>query len=260
MLQYDINCLVGNWPFYRVGKPSFLDLKEAHAENGINCGFVASLDAIFYNDPFQGDESLHEILKGSSYQHILTINPTLPDFQTDITKGVQMFNIAGVRIYPGYHGFQMTDKRLDLLCETLQHLRLPLFITLRMEDERLSHLLIPSSVSITELDTFVRQHRDLKIIVLGAKFGEILDLSDLFSSDRNVYFDTSCFVKDYLFSVEKLTAEVGTDKMLYGSLYPLNCMKSTILPIQTCEDTGTASKILSLNFQPLLKDSRSGQR
>ena len=68
----DINCLVGHWPYRKLYKNTFEEVQKIHKANGISSGYVSSLDSIFYNDPFEGDEDLHEILKGTSYHHVLT--------------------------------------------------------------------------------------------------------------------------------------------------------------------------------------------
>ena len=80
----DVNCLVGHWPFRKLYKNSFADLMEIHRKNNIGYGFVSSLNSIFYNDPFEGEEDLHNIIKGTDYRHVLTINPMLPCFEKDI--------------------------------------------------------------------------------------------------------------------------------------------------------------------------------
>ena len=66
----DINCLLGNWPFRKIRKNKFEDLKAVHKRNEIDYGYVSSLNSIFYNDPFEGDLELHEIIKDTSYKHI----------------------------------------------------------------------------------------------------------------------------------------------------------------------------------------------
>ena len=101
MLNFDVNCLLGHWPFRKLYRNTYADLIRVHNENGIDCGLVSSLNSIFYNDPFEGDEELHKVIKGTGYRHILTVNPMLPAFTEDIRKGVEFFGISGVRNFSG---------------------------------------------------------------------------------------------------------------------------------------------------------------
>jgi predicted TIM-barrel fold metal-dependent hydrolase len=256
MKRYDVNCLVGRWPFHRQAKFTLPDLVRAHAENGICSGFVASLESIFYNDPFEGDEDLHEALKGSSYRQILTVNPTLPGLEADIKRGIDVFQIAGVRIYPGYHGYRLDAGQLENLCGVLETFGLPLLLNLRLEDERLSHLFSPAAIDPEDIVNFVKKYSRLKIALLGIKYNEVIRLKSILTDCPNVYFDTSFLVKDYLFPIEKLTADFDSGKMLYGSLNPLNCMKSTFLAVDRAQISEKKEQIFCSNIENFFGLSR----
>ena len=249
----DINCLVGHWPFRKLYKNTFADLAEIHRGNGIEYGFVSSLNSIFYNDPFEGEEELHNIIKGTAYRHILTINPSLPYFAEDIRAGVELFNVSGVRIYPCYHDYMLNCEDMDRLCRILSEYNLPLFLTLRMEDERLNYIIKPQPVNLEDIRLFSVRNRNLKIILLNIRMGEITRLKELLIDQDNVYIDTSG-LKDQLFSIEKLTATLGADKIIYGSEYPLFCLKSTLLEVVKAEiDENSKEKILFSNSERLYK-------
>ena len=248
----DINCYVGHWPFRKLRKCTFQDLSEIHKQNGICAGFVSSLNSIFYNDPFEGDEELHESIKGTGYFHILTVNPLLPGYLDDIEKGVRLFRIKGVKIYPGYHGYQLSDPCVEALCGQLKRLQLPLFLVFRMEDERLDYLLPARMPPLGEVSDFIGSHADLKIILLNVRFDELLSLKEPIQNAKNVFFDTSG-LKDVMFMVERLTQCFGSQKMLYGSLFPLFCMKSTFLQVGRAEiPEESKNSIFNLNMRPFL--------
>lgn len=244
----DVNCLLGHWPFRKLYKNTFTDLRRIHSENGISYGCVSSLNSIFYNDPFEGDEELHEIINDTDYRHILTINPSLPAFEYDIERGVNQFNILGVRIYPGYHDYTLNCEHVKTLCNVLKKNKLPLFLTLRMEDERINYIVQPSLINLKDIQAFIEANPDLKILLLTIRFGEIMSLRDTLLNSSNVYFDTSG-LKDQLFNIEKLVASLGDSKIMYGSLYPLFCLKSTLFEVTKAEIVSKSmGKILSGNF------------
>jgi predicted TIM-barrel fold metal-dependent hydrolase len=252
MSKADINCFVGSWPFRKLGKSTFKDLKEVHINNGITTGLVSSLNSIFYNDPFEGDEELHEIIKDSEYHHILTINPALPECLEDIKRGMSLFNSKGIKLFPGYHGYTLNDTCVKILCDELAVLKLPVYIVMRMEDERLNYLMTPRILGMDELSFFVNQHKDLNIILLNMRLSEILECTNLIHSNSNVFFDTSG-LKDSLFTIEQLVSTFGDKQILYGSLFPMYCLKSTCFLVDKA-DISVQSKhnIFSNNMAALI--------
>jgi predicted TIM-barrel fold metal-dependent hydrolase len=249
MKAVDLNCLVGHWPFRKLHKNTLEDIQNVHRANNIDGGYVASLNSIFYNDPFEGDEELHEILKDADgYHHVLTINPKLLEFEEDIKEGIERFGIKGVRIYPGYHGYSLDDKDLAELCRILKENDLPLFLPLRMEDPRLNYIITPGTIAMDEVKGFLKSFPENKIILLTAFVSELKQLEDEIKDHSYVKFDTSG-LKDTLFSIENLTAVFPAEKIVYGSLYPLYTFRSTYFLIKHAEvSEEVKAKILSCSW------------
>lgn len=222
----DVNALLGHWPFRKIRKNTLDDLRRVHRDNGITGGYVASLNSIFYNDPFEGDEELHELIGGTEYKHALTVNPTLPGWQRDIEEGVRRFDIRAVRIYPTYHGYDLNGEPTAELCAALKSYGLPLFVTKRMEDERLDYLMKPAPLEIGALRRFAASQPDLDIVVLNIRFNEIVALREEFNRLPRLFFDT-CGLKDKVFVLEELLPIVPAEKIVYGSQHPLYCLKSS---------------------------------
>ena len=230
MNRVDVNSLVGHWPFRCLYKNTFKDLKTEHIKNNIDYGYVASLNSIFYNDPFEGDEELNSIIAGSGYKHVLTINPLLPNFEYDRERGLEEFNIKGVRVYPTYHGYRLDNENFLRLCQLLKDYKLPLFLPFRMEDARLNYIIKPDNIPYYDMQAFLIEHTDNTIVLLTGYLGEILTFKDLINENPNCFFDTSG-LKDGQFTIEKLLDSFAPEKIVYGSLYPLYTMKSTKLLI-----------------------------
>ncbi len=228
MKAIDMNCYIGNWPFRRLRQNSMEDLKRIHAENGIESGYVSSLNSIFYNDPYEGEKELQENLKGTSYQHVMTLNPILPVWEQDIHRAEKEMNIRGIKILPGYHGYSLQEKSADRLYRVLENSGLALFVVVRMEDERLNYLMTPRQLSAEEICTFIRKHNgNVPIVLIGMLAAELMACKDGIRKARNVYFDTSGLRN--LFDTENLVKTFGADKILYGSQFPLYCLKSSFL-------------------------------
>jgi hypothetical protein len=244
-MRTDVNCLAGHWPFRKLYKNTAADLASVHRRHGIGTGYVASLNAVFYNDPFEGDEELHEQLRGTPYKHVLTVNPELPGWERDIRDGIARFGIRGVRIYPAYHGYALAGGPMRRLAGTLERHRLPLFLTVRMEDERLDYLFKPTPLDVNDIRRFLEAAGErLPIVLLNIRYAELLALQETIVRLPNVFFDTSG-LKDGLFVVEKLLERFPAGRLLYGSQYPLYCLHSTVLLVDQAEiDEQTKERIM----------------
>ncbi len=227
----DVNVLLGQWPFRKIYKNKLEDLRKVHSDNNISSGYAASLNSVFYNDPFEGDEELHELIKETEYKHILTVNPDLPGWERDIEEGIRRFDIHGVRIYPSYHPFDLNGESMVRLSEVLIHHNLPLFISKRMEDERLDYLLLQQPLALDKLQQFIVSQPNLTIVLLTVRIGEIETMKQEILAHPRVYMDTSG-LKDRVFVIEDLLKTIPIERVLYGSNHPLFTLKSSYLLVE----------------------------
>ncbi len=228
MKSIDFNCFVGGWPFHKVRNNQFQDIQRIHRENGIDYGYISSTNGIFYNDPYEAAVDLYHEIKASDYKQVMVVNPDLPGCEDDIHRAVKDLQIAGIRILPGFHGYSLQDDCVKKLCALLKQYQLPLFLTLRMEDERVTYLFHPKSVPMEEVRDFISTNKDLKILLCNIRMDEVFNIKDHILDHSNLMFDTSG-LKDGLFPLERLKAQGLLNHLVYGSLAPIYCLKSTML-------------------------------
>lgn len=233
MTRLDFNCFCGNWPFFRVRSNTVEKVAQLHSRCGITGGFMSSLEAIFYQDPYEAELQLAQQLKGTSYMHAMTINPTLPAWKDDLKRAVRDLNIKAVRIVPGFHFYKLTDPVMDELSDMLRQYGLPLIITLRLRDERTMYMIQPEPVVIGDLCAYLDRNPDIVTLVAHIRAGEVPKLEAQLSARENLFIDISGF-KDGLFTVDNAwenTAARG--HIVYGSGAPLMEMQSTTMQIDT---------------------------
>lgn len=235
MKRIDFNCFCGTWPFHKIAHPEFEDLRRIHEENGIEGGFISSTHAIFYNDPYEADLELAKTIRGTRYRQVMTVNPMLPAWRDDIHRAIHDLDIAGVRIHPGYHGYTILDKCMKELMELLRKLNLPLFLTMRMEDERATYLLHPEQVTWAQVGDFILRYPENVILLCNFRMNELRAIQEQIKACKNVYADCSG-IKDGVFALETICEEYGLeDRLVYGSLCTISCLKSTILTLETAK-------------------------
>ena len=193
----------------------------------MGAGAVSSLLSVFYTDPMEAEDLLAEALKGTGCLHILGVNPALPAAALSVDEAVERFGIRGVRLYPGYHGYRLDDPCMDRLYAVLLKHRLPLVVSLRLEDERLNYLVKPRTLTTEELTALPDRMPGVKILYTGIQAYEATGMAETFREKENLYLETSWF-KSAVHPFEDVTAVIPAEKVLYGSGYPLNCLQSTM--------------------------------
>lgn len=250
MERWDCNVLVGHWPFRYLRKNTLADLRELHKAHDITGDIIASLDAVFYNDPLEGDRLLARQLAGTSYRLAATINPKLPALEENVEAAVSL-GAAAVRVYPGIHGYALDDEEFLRLCGLLEEKGLPLFLTMRMEDIRLEYLFHTEPVSLEPLENVAARFPALRIVLLSAFNHELEALLPWLRGAENVFFDT-CGLKYDLFTVERALEAFGKEHIVFGSQWPLNCFTSTWLKVEEARCSDEERTAVYQNFAKLL--------
>lgn len=256
MKTVDANCLEGQWPFRFLREKGIEQIIRKHKENCIDTGLVSSMDSIFQNDPFEGEKQLHKILKGTGYKHVLTVNPMLEGFEDDIETAFGEFDICAVKIYPGYHNYKIIDNdRFTRLENLLNKLNLPLFISVRMEDERINYMMLPKTPLETGIFEYVKRGPKVNVLLSTIRLAELLGNKDALKPGGRIWYDTSG-LKDKPFGISHLLKELGDDRLVYGSNYPLFSLKAThYLVVKDNLEKDAISKIMSKNINELLGGS-----
>jgi len=234
MKKMDFNCLSGNWPFHKIRYNTVEKIRELHNRVGIEGGFISSCEAIFYQEPYEAEKSLAKELKGTPYMQALVLNPTLPGWKDDLDRAVSELSIKAVRLLPGFHNYLLTDPVMDEVANALRTYKLPLIITLRIEDERCTWMFHPKAVDMNDVIAFLEKNEDIITIVANIRFHQLDALEEQFNKRFNLFVDISGF-KDGLFTMEKAYQSSARDHLIYGSMAPLFEMQATTLLLDAAD-------------------------
>ena len=226
----DFNCFIGPWAFYPTYMEKFEQLKALHERYGITQGYVSNLKSVTYRDPFFSEEELHEAIKGTGYRHVMTVDPRFPACLDIVKYGIEHWDIAAVRIVPGFQGYKLTDTRLEDLCVLLRAHDLPLYLTLHMQDDRNCYLVQNVAPTAEELTVFLNGHRDLKILLCNAAVHELQSIEETLLAHPKVFFDMSG-LRNSIPSVE-LLGEALQGRMVLGTMAPIVCAKTALLHLE----------------------------
>lgn len=244
---FDIGCYYGTWPFFRTEKQGI----EAVAEPE-KCLF-SSFDAIFLRDPLQGDEELHRALTGTLHGHVVTINPTMPAAEAMLEEGVKRFRACGVRLHPGYHDYLLTDACVKTTVAMAKDLGIPVFVNMRMEDERLNYVVKPRKIPMHEVQEFLEGSCDATVILSNIyidRMQELNALRETINTMTNVYFDT-CGLKDNPFIYDRILTLFSAEKVLYASQSPMFVRQSSLYALEHEVERSVRDAILWENAQKI---------
>ena len=223
----DFSCFLGTWPFHKLRRGSLDKLLRLHRENGFGGGYISALPAVFYNDPWEAELELADAIRTHpEYRQVMTVNPKLPGWRDDLARSEKL-RIAAVRVFPSIHGYRLDDGDFQDLVHVLEVQGIPLFLTLRAEDERVSYLLRPNPVSMDDLAVFLQRPHTIPVLLSNVYLEELLRQRGSILRGKNILFD-ACGLKDGLFTLEELQRLELLPRMVYGSFAPLLCLESSL--------------------------------
>jgi len=160
-----------------------------------------------------------------------SINPKLPDWEEDLRRCAEDHRVAGIRLHPNYHGYQLNDPDFARLLRLATERRLIVQLAVMMEDERMMHpRLRVDPVDTAPLAGLVKATPDLRLVLLnalGALRGQ--PLLDLIAAGE-VYVEISML--EGVGGVASLLAQVPLERMLFGSHAPLFYFESALLKLK----------------------------
>jgi predicted TIM-barrel fold metal-dependent hydrolase len=236
---FDVSAFTGNWPFRRLSKPKLSDLLEAHKANGITGGLVSCLESVFYNDPEEGDRELAQQLP-KGYLLALSHNPMLPFALEDLREN--RLNAAAVRLYPCYHKYRLSDSLP--FCRKAGENGLVICIMAKMDDIRLDYLWLQTPPAVSEVMELAKAAPETRFILSGITLGEIYRNAEALSKCPNLYFDLA-FSGDLAFGYEKICSSLPIERLLFGTYFPLQCIESNCLAMETADIGDEARKLLA---------------
>lgn len=113
-----------------------------------------------------------------------------------------------------------------MLCELIINYDLPLFLSVREDDDRLYYIIKQKNIDAKQIKGFIKEHTMLKILLLTIRNEELLTFKNEFLAHPCIFYNVSG-LKNGLSAIEKSIKDFGPDRMVYGSNHPLFCFAST---------------------------------
>jgi predicted TIM-barrel fold metal-dependent hydrolase len=227
-MTIDTNCHLGHWPFRRIehaDADGLLGLLDRHA---VQQAWVGAFEGLFYRDCGQANRELRARVSGHEDRLVpwATINPNFPAWEDDLREARES-GMAGVRLYPNYHGYALDAPCLRELLAALAG-ELPVALYHKFVDERLHHwtCLVPS-VEMT-LEPLVAAFPDQRFLLCGCTMPHAQALADTIRQGR-ICMDISRV--EGIEGVRLLIETIGLDHIVLGSHAPYFTMGAAHLKL-----------------------------
>ncbi len=137
----DVNTYVGHWPFRQLRRNTAQALVKQMDGHGIDRAVVSSVHGIFYKDAHAANEELAKETRRFRDRLIpfATLNPTYAGWEEDLRRCAQDLGLCGIRLYPQYHGYGLTDTAGLELVDAASELGWTIQVPMRVVDRRQRH-------------------------------------------------------------------------------------------------------------------------
>jgi predicted TIM-barrel fold metal-dependent hydrolase len=214
----DTNVSLFRWPFRRLPLDETGLLVAKLRSLGIRSAWAGSFEGLLHRDiRAVNDRLVSECRKYRALMPVGSINPTLPDWETDFERCVNLHKMHVIRLHPNYHGYKLDDARFVSLLKRADAADCAVQIAVSMEDVRTQNeTMRVADVQLAPLLAVLDQAKQARVQLLnyrprGEVFGELAKRS-------NVYFDTARV--DGTDGIPRLVRAVGECRVLFGSHAP----------------------------------------
>lgn len=246
----DVNCFVGHWPFRRIPYRTISDIVQLMARTHTHGALVTPLAGLFYKDCMSAVREMLDELEAESHPNlwpVAVVNPAFPGWQEDLVTMVDEWGCVAIRLFPSYHNYRLPDPQAQELLEVVQARRLPLMISVRVEDERLHHWLVRvEPVSCLDVTWVLRAFPGIELILCDLKPDEIDQLLGDILTHSHACVDTSARMPQ--FYLEEMVDQLGSDRVVHGTGMPLKYPECALYQVNGAQMSEDARrKILSEN-------------
>jgi len=236
----DINAYVGHWPFKQVKFNTCKALVERMDQFDVDISVISNLNGIFYKNTQPANKELFdEILLKRQFRDrfvpFAVINPIYAGWKDDLEECRNKFGMKGIRLYPKYHDYVLTDPACVELVQLARDYDLPVAFSFRMVDSRQrSWIDIEKEWDLKDIIPIIKEVPDAKYIFLNlTNSTKLSDEEELLLKDTNMVIDTSGRSVN---AIIELLARFGREKFAFGTHSPILDYLTGLLRIESLKN------------------------
>ncbi len=256
----DVSANIGHWPFRQTGLRTCRELLENMDRYGVNISVISNMNGIFYKDSHAANEELSkEILSERRFRNrfvpFAVLNPLYAGWKNDLLICSRKFGFKGLRLYPQYHDYEITDQSCIDMVKFARDEGLVIALTIRMVDSRLrSWMDLSTEWTLKDIIPLIREVPDARYLIINVSGGMILNDEDTALVKRtDMIFDTS---GRNVSDLGNLMKKYGNERFAFGTHSPMLDYLTGLLRIESLKtneaDETTKEMLRSGNARRLL--------
>ena len=235
----DVNAYLGHFAFRRLRHNTAASLLALMDAKGIDKDVVSSASAITYRNTQAGNEELAEEVGGHSDRLVpcAVINPFYAGWQDDLKICRDEFGMAGLRLYPKWHNYQLSSPCCRELVDAATERGMVISIPIRVEDSRQrSWLLNVPDVPLEEIVELVKAHPKAHFILLNGLgyTGSPLGRKDN-GLPSNYAIELSRLSAVLANELGQLITNLGAERLMFGTGMPFNYPDPALVKLEVMD-------------------------
>jgi predicted TIM-barrel fold metal-dependent hydrolase len=215
----------------------------------IDKAVVSSASAITYRNAQSGNEELYSEIEGHRDRFIPfgVINPSYAGWADDLKACHEGFGIRGIRLYPWWHNYSLSDPScLKLVHEATQR-GLIIAIPMRVEDPReRSWLVNIPDVQLADVARLVKPFPESRFMLLnGLGYPKSILGQAASGLPANYVIEISRLSAMLENEIGSLVVELGADRLVFGSGMPFNYPDPALLKLEVMNATREQREAIS---------------
>jgi predicted TIM-barrel fold metal-dependent hydrolase len=232
----DVNAYLGHFAFRRLRHNSAGSLLALMDSRKIDRAVVSSASAITYRNAQSGNEEVNSEIEGHRDRLIpfAVINPTYAGWEEDLKTCHEQFGMRGLRLYPGWHNYQLSDSRCLDLVRAAAARGMVVSIPLRVEDHRQRSWL----VDVPDIS-----HADVAALIRACPEARFLLLNGIGYVNSPLGRKDGHLPTNYRIEISRLTAlltneigalleALGPERLVFGTGMPFNEPDAALLKLE----------------------------
>jgi predicted TIM-barrel fold metal-dependent hydrolase len=224
MEYIDINAYVGHWPFQQLQYNDCRGMLQQQQKFGVDLSVISNLEGVFYKNTQSANLELYNELKSDSrfYNRFIpfaVINPTYAGWRDDLQACIKKLGMKGVRMYPKYHDYEITDAASIELVKRARDLGVPVALDMRMVDSReRSWMDINQEWALKNITPLIKAVPDARYMIVNFANAAISD------DDVDVLKASDCIIDTSGRSITHMGEflnKFGSDKFGFGTHAPI---------------------------------------
>jgi len=236
----DINSYVGHWPFKQLKYNTCASLVDRMDKYGVEISVVSNLNGIFYKNTQSANEELYQEIRSETRLSnrlipFAIINPIYAGWQSDFEISIEKMGMKGIRLYPLYHDYELTDPSCIELVKMARDRKLPVALSLRIVDSRQrSWMDLEKEWALKEIIPIIREVPDARYCILNVANSTTLNEEETeILKNTDLLFDTSGRSMNEL---PELLRIYGENKFAFGTHSPILDYLTGLLRIEALRE------------------------